>query len=90
MKRSILFAAVSVAMLGLSGCAVPVEIKQSQALELDALRTYHKAERAEYRAKVGAEISSGAKIAAEARRMAAEYEKQQALADLHKSLNSKV
>lgn len=84
MKRVILCA---VAVLGLSACAVPVELKESQAVERQALRDFHKAERQAYRAGEASKVATGAKVAAEAMRMLAEAEADRALEALETEMN---
>lgn len=81
------FALVAAVVIGLSGCALPVEMKAEQGEALTALTTYHKAQRTEYRATEAAKLAKGVAVAAEARKALAQVETQKAKAMLDKSLN---
>lgn len=76
MKNAIICA---VAMLSLTACAIPVEMKESQAAERDALRTYHKAERQAYRADEISQASVAASLAAVAAKVLADQRVEEAL-----------
>ncbi|MGL4508255.1 MAG: hypothetical protein ACRCUF_21245 [Aeromonas sobria] len=69
MKKMILCA---VAMLGLSACALPVELKENQRDERQALREFHQAERQAFRAEEVRKAATGAAVAATAAKVLAD------------------
>ncbi|AWH14531.1 hypothetical protein [Aeromonas phage 13AhydR10PP] len=75
------------AVIALSACALPVELKENQAAERQALRDFHKAERQEYRAGELVEKTTTAAMAAKALRLMAEAETERALAALESEMN---
>lgn len=76
MKKAILCAVLA---LGLTACAVPVEMRENQKAEALALVKYHKAEREAYRAEEIRKAAAGAKVAATAAKMLADAQVQVAL-----------
>ncbi|AWH15329.1 hypothetical protein [Aeromonas phage 14AhydR10PP] len=75
------------AVIALSACALPVELKENQAAERQALRDFHKAERQEYRAGELVEKTTTAAMAAKALRLMAEAETERAIAALESEMN---
>ncbi|MGL5093651.1 MAG: hypothetical protein ACRC8B_22585 [Aeromonas sobria] len=75
------------AVLALSACAVPVEMQESHAAQRQALRTFHKAERQEYRAGELVDKTTTAAMAAKALRLLSEAETERALAALESEMN---
>ncbi|APU00754.1 hypothetical protein [Aeromonas phage Asp37] len=84
MKKMMLCAVIA---LGLSACAVPVELKQNQADERQALRDYHKAERQAYRAGELKEATTVAKAAATAAKILADRQAEVALQALETEMS---
>lgn len=91
MKKAILFAAVSLAML--SGCSVTADLHDHQKVETKAMKDYHKAERkvvlADEAIKAADKISSGAKVAAHANKALAVVERQRAYSALVNAIEGK-
>lgn len=76
MKRVILCA---VAVLGLSACAIPIEMKENQAAERQALRDYHQAERKAYRADEISQAAVAAGVAVVANKVLSDQRVEEAL-----------
>ncbi|MGL4506516.1 MAG: hypothetical protein ACRCUF_12360 [Aeromonas sobria] len=84
MKKMILCAVMA---LGLTACAVPVELKENQQAERQALRDYQQAERKAYRAGEAAKVTGGAAVAAVAAKMLADAKAEQALKALETEMS---
>ncbi|MGL4507553.1 MAG: hypothetical protein ACRCUF_17670 [Aeromonas sobria] len=69
MKKMMLCAVIA---LGLSACAVPVELKETQRNERQALAEFHKAERQAYKAGELKDVTTKANLAAIAAKVLAE------------------
>lgn len=84
MKRVILCAVMA---MGLSACAVPVEMKENQAAERQALREFHKAERQAYKAGELKDATEAARLAAIAAKVLADRQVDVALDALETEMN---
>lgn len=84
MKKMILCAVMA---LGLTACAIPVELKENQKAERQALRDYQKAERQAYRAGEAVQITGGAAVASVAAKMLADAEAERALQALETEMS---
>ncbi|MGL5484077.1 MAG: hypothetical protein ACRDC7_19500 [Aeromonas veronii] len=89
MKKAILCAVVALGLL--SGCSATADLRDHQEVEAQAMRDYHASERKVARAdeaiKVAADIGSGVKVAAYAKKALAEAERQAAYSKLTKILS---
>ncbi|APU01170.1 hypothetical protein [Aeromonas phage 32] len=84
MKKMMLCAVIA---LGLSACAVPVELKENQRNERQALAEFHKAERQAYKAGELKDATTAAKLAATAAKVLADRQVDVKLEALETEMN---